>query len=226
MSYNITIGFCSIRAHRGPNVEFVNAYGMTESAPTSFIGHKGSTNYASIGWPVSSTEAKITRLNDSDFIGIDVDEEGELLVRSASVMTGYLNNPDATSSTIVKDGWLRTGDIATYDSNGFFYIKDRLKELIKVKGYQVPPAELEEIIRDHPKVLDTGVIGVDHPKYGEVPRAFVVKQTGSDLTEKELQDYVASKVSEYKRLIGGVQFIDAVPKSSTGKILRRQLRDF
>lgn len=206
-------------------MEFVHSYGMTESAPSTFYGHKGSTNYATIGWPCSSTEAKITRLNDNDYIGIDVDEEGELLVRSASVMTGYLNNPDATSSTIVKDGWLRTGDIATYDSDGFFYIKDRLKELIKVKGYQVPPAELEELLRDHPKVLDAGVIGVDHPRHGEVPRAFVVKEKGSDLTERELQDYVASKVSEYKRLTGGVQFIDAVPKSSTGKILRRQLKD-
>lgn len=209
---------------RGKHVEFMQGYGMTESAPVSFLGHKGSTNYASIGWPASSTDAKIVKLDDPTYTGVDADIEGELLVRSVSVMKGYLNNKVATNDTIVQNGWLRTGDIAVYDTNGDFYIRDRLKELIKVKGYQVPPAELEEILRAHPKVLDAGVIGIAHAKYGEVPRAFVVRKAGAELSEQDLQEYVAKKVAEYKRLVGGVQFIDAVPKSATGKILRRELK--
>lgn len=202
----------------------MQGYGMTESSPMSLISHRGSTNYASIGWPAPMTEAKIVKIDDDTFTGLDVEDTGELMVRSASVMKGYLNNQEATDQTIVGDGWLRTGDIANYDADGFFYIRDRLKELIKVKGFQVPPAELEEILRDHPKVSDAAVIGIEHAKYGEVPRAFVVAKKGSEVTERELQEYVAGKVSEYKKLIGGVQFIEVVPKSVTGKILRRELK--
>lgn len=202
----------------------MQGYGMTESSPMSLISHRGSTNYASIGWPAPMTEAKIVKIDDDTFTGLDVEDTGELMVRSASVMKGYLNNQEATDQTIVGDGWLRTGDIANYDADGFFYIRDRLKELIKVKGFQVPPAELEEILRDHPKVSDAAVIGIEHAKYGEVPRAFVVVKKGSEVTERELQEYVAGKVSEYKKLIGGVQFIEVVPKSVTGKILRRELK--
>lgn len=204
----------------------MQGYGLTEISPLALVSHRESTNYASIGWPAPSTEVKICKVGDDTFTGLDTDETGELLVRSASVMKGYLNNQEATNETIVGDGWLRTGDIARYDADGFFYICDRLKELIKVKGFQVPPAELEEILRDHPNVSDAAVIGIEHPKYGEVPRAFVVAKKGSEVTEIELQEYVAEKVSEYKRLIGGVQFIEEIPKSSTGKILRRELKKY
>lgn len=209
---------------RAKHIEFIQGYGMTESSPVTFLGHKGSLNYASIGWPSASTDAKVVNINDPDYVGLNVDEEGELLVRSVSVMKGYLNNKEATDSTIVKGGWLRTGDIAVYDTNGDFYIKDRLKELIKVKGYQVAPAELEELLRDHPLITDAGVIGIPHPKYGEVPRAFVVRKSGATITEQEIEQYVVKKAAEYKRLLGGVQFIEAIPKSATGKILRRQLK--
>lgn len=202
----------------------MQGYGMTEVSPLCFISHKGSTNYSSIGWPTSGTEAKIVNVSDDTFSGLDLGESGELLVRNQSIMKGYLNNVEATENTVINGNWLRTGDIAKYDENGFFYITDRLKELIKVKGFQVSPAELEEIIRSNPKVLDAGVIGIDHPKHGEVPRAFVVAKPDSGLTEKELQDFVASKVAEYKRLRGGVQFCAEIPKSGTGKILRKTLR--
>lgn len=197
---------------------------MTETSPATFIAQRGSTNYASIGWPTSSTEAKVCKVGDETFKGLDVDELGELLVRSPSVMKGYLNNQEATDEAIISDGWLRTGDIASYDASGNFYLKDRLKELIKVKGFQVPPAELEEVLRDHPKILDAGVIGVEHSRYGEVPRAFVVKRDGVEITEKEIQDFVESKVADYKKLDGGVKFVEAIPKTTTGKILRRDLR--
>lgn len=107
---------------------------MTETSPLTLIAPKGCLNYATVGYVVSSTEAKIVKVDDPNFIGCGVDETGELLIRGCQVMKGYLNNPEATNETIVKGNWLRTGDLASYDSNGMFYIKDRLKELIKVKG--------------------------------------------------------------------------------------------
>lgn len=138
-------------------------------------------------------------------------------------MMGYLNNKEATDETVV-DGWLRTGDLAYYDEEGAFFITDRLKELIKVKGFQVPPAELEEILRSHPKVQDAAVVGTMHPMHGEVPKAFIVKQAGQDVSEKELQEFVAGKAATYKHLHGGVQFLDVIPKNASGKILRREIK--
>lgn len=209
---------------KAPNIKFVQGFGLTETSPLIIISDLGSKNYASIGKVVANTEAKIAKLDSNSNKGLPANEIGELLIRGPQVMKGYRNNKKATKDTITKDGWLRTGDVAYYDENHEFYITDRLKELIKVKGYQVPPAELEALIRAHPKVLDAGVIGIPHPSSGEVPRAFVVRRPNSDLTEKELQDYVAEKVAGYKRLDGGVQFLEAIPKSAAGKILRKELK--
>lgn len=138
-------------------------------------------------------------------------------------MLGYLNNQKATDEILI-DGWIRTGDIAHYDDDGFFYITDRLKELIKVKGFQVAPAELEEILRSHPDIADAAVVGVKHAKNGEAPRAFVIKQTGSPITEQDVQQFVSQKVADFKRLEGGVQFLETIPKNTTGKILRREIK--
>ena len=137
-------------------------------------------------------------------------------------MKGYLNNTEATQSTI-KDGWLHSGDIGYYDSEGHFFIVDRLKELIKVKGFQVAPAELEDLLRSHPKVQDVAVIGVPHNRLGEVPRAFIVKKV-QDLGEEELQKFVGKEVADYKNLRGGIEFVQQIPKSPAGKILRKDLR--
>lgn len=200
-------------------------YGLTESSPFATITPNNCDNYASIGLPGSNTEAKIVQLNDETYTGSDVDQIGELLLRGPLVMKGYLNNEEATKNMILPNGWMRTGDLAYYDQNGHFYIKDRLKELIKVKGFQVAPAELEEIIRDHPNVIDAAVIGVPNEKNGEAPKAFIVRKRGSNLSESELQDYVAKKVISYKRLVGGVKFIDAIPKTDSGKYLRRLLKN-
>lgn len=210
---------------RAPHVELLQGYGLTETSPFATITPNGSQNYASIGCIASNTEAKIVRVDDPTYSGVNVDEVGELFLRGPLTMKGYLNNKEATRNMILSDGWLRTGDLACYDCDGHFYIKDRLKELIKVKGFQVPPAELEEIIRDHPQVLDAAVIGVPHEMNGEAPKAFVVRQKDSTLTEAELQSYVARKVIAYKRLTGGVKFLDAIPKTDSGKYLRRLLRD-
>lgn len=206
-------------------MEFIQGYGLTETSPAVFIAPKGGSNHATIGYPISNTEAKVVALDDATLTGLDVGQEGELLVRGPQIMSGYLNDKEATDAAIVEGGWLRTGDLASYDSDGLFYIKDRLKELIKVNGYQVAPAELEAILRTHPSVDDAAVIAKPHETLGETPHAFVVTKPGSDaVTERELQEFVEDRVVDYKQLAGGVEFIDSVPKSATGKIMRRELQ--
>jgi len=139
-------------------------------------------------------------------------------------MKGYLNNEAATKATIDEDGWLHTGDVGHIDADGHLYIVDRLKELIKFKGFQVPPAELEALLLTNPKVADAAVIGIPDDEAGEIPAGYVVLKAGQEATEDEIKDFVAGQVATYKRL-GKVTFVDAVPKSASGKILRRVLRD-
>ena len=138
-------------------------------------------------------------------------------------MQGYLNNAEATAATVDADGWLHTGDIAVVDADGFFEIVDRLKELIKYKGFQVAPAELEALIINHPQVADVAVIGVPDEEAGELPKAYVVA-AGDDLDPDELMEWVAGQVSPQKR-IRLVEVVDEIPKSPSGKILRRVLKD-
>jgi len=136
---------------------------------------------------------------------------------------GYFNRPTDTADVIDSEGWFYTGDLGYYDEDGHFYVVDRLKEIIKVKGYQVAPAELEEILRSHPDIEDAGVVGVPDDRAGEVPRAFVVPRR-PDISEEDVKKFVAAKVVEYKQLKGGVQFLTSIPKSPSGKILRRELK--
>lgn len=221
---NVRLNFYVCRTPK--DTSFLQGYGLTETSPVIAINFKGNKHFGSIGGPGSNTEMKIINTNeDTDFKGLGVNETGEVLVRGPQVMLGYLNNPKATAETFSPCGWYRTGDIGHYDENGFFYITDRLKELIKVKGFQVPPAELEELLRSHPMIVEAAVVGVSHPKSGEVPRAFVVKKEGATISEDELKDFIAAKVSPYKRLDGGVQFVESIPKNTTGKILRRLIKE-
>ena len=148
-------------------------------------------------------------------------EPGEVWVRGPQVMKGYLNNPEATARTVDADGWLHTGDIGVVDDDGYLEVVDRLKELIKVKGYQVAPAELEALLLKHPQIADAAVIPVADEEAGEVPKAFVVRR--EPLTADEVMDFVAAHVAHYKRM-RHVAFIDAIPKSPSGKILRRARR--
>jgi 4-coumarate--CoA ligase len=209
---------------KAPNASFFQGYGLTEASPVVLMSPIGSKNIGSVGLPSPDTEAKIVRVNDPDFRGLGPNESGELLVRGPQVMLGYLNNEKSTKETLTEDGWLRTGDIAYYDENREFYITDRLKELIKVKGFQVPPAELEECLRTHPDIIDSAVIGIPDKVSGELPRAYVVSKN-PNLKESEVQAYVAEKVAEYKRLDGGVEFLQAIPKNATGKIMRKDLKE-
>ena len=146
---------------------------------------------------------------------------GELWIRSEALMAGYLGNPDATAATVDAEGWLHTGDVAHFDENGSLFVVDRIKELIKVKAYQVAPAELEAVLRGHPAVADAAVIGIPDERSGEVPKAFVVART--PVSADELMAHVAAHVAPYKQ-VREIEFIDAVPVSPSGKILRRLLR--
>ena len=196
---------------------------MTELSPVSHksrLARVAETPPGSVGALIPNTEARLVDPETEE--DVPEGEQGEIWIRGPQVMRGYLNNPEATAETLVEDGWLRTGDIARIDAEGFTFIVDRLKELIKYKGYQVPPAELEAVLVSHPKVKDAGVIGVPMDDGGEAPKAFVVAEDGVDA--EELMAYVAEQVAPYKK-IREVEFVDEIPKSASGKILRRVLRE-
>lgn len=204
------------------NCSVAQGYGMTELSPVATIVKMGDEKAGSVGTLVALTEARIV---DPD-TGSDATEgaRGELWVRGPQVMAGYFGNTEATAATLDADGWLHTGDIAVRDEDGHYFIVDRLKELIKVKGFQVPPAELEALLITHPKVQDVAVIGIPDEEAGELPKAFIVAAPGAEPSADELMSFVAEHVSTYKR-VRLVEFIDAIPKSASGKILRRELRD-
>jgi acyl-CoA synthetase (AMP-forming)/AMP-acid ligase II len=212
----------------------VQGYGMSELSPVSHITpfDGGVRNMgmvaplSSVGWTVSNAASKLIHPDTGDEIDLPAEglsETGELWFKGPNVMAGYLGNDKATAETIDDDGWLHTGDLAQVDACGCVYIVDRLKELIKYKGYQVPPAELEAVLLSHPAIADAAVIGVNDAEGEEVPKAFVVKQSGAELTEDEVMEFVAGQVAPYKK-VRQVAFIDAIPKSASGKILRKDLR--
>lgn len=151
---------------------------------------------------------------------LDVDQLGEVWIRGPQVMKGYWKRPEETARTITSDGWLRTGDIGRVDADGYFYIVDRIKELIKYKGLQIAPAELEAVLLSHPAVADTAVIPSPDEEAGEVPKAFVVLK--GEASAEELMAYVAERVAPYKK-IRRVEFVEQIPRSASGKILRRVL---
>jgi len=201
--------------------EVVQGYGMSELSPVSHATPPGGYKPGSSGVTVPNAECRIV---DADGNDQDVGGRGELWVRGPMVMKGYLNNEEATRATIDDEGWLHTGDVAEVDEDGHFSIVDRVKELIKYKGFQVPPAELEALLLTHPEIADCAVIGIPDDEAGELPKAFVVVAPGQELTEQDVKDFVADKVATYKQ-VRLVEFIDEIPKSASGKILRRFLRD-
>ncbi|KAL6708630.1 hypothetical protein ACN47E_002611 [Coniothyrium glycines] len=202
-------------------------WGMTEvtCAATTFDPSKFSDSF-SVGELVANCEAKIV-LDDEGKVEAPQGERGEIWVRGPNIMKGYWNKPEATKQTLTADGWLKTGDVAYVDEQNHFFIVDRKKELIKVKGLQVAPAELEALLLDHPDVQDAAVIGINS-NGDELPRAYIVAQTPEKATPEvgeSIKKWVAERVSKHKRLEGGVHFVDAVPKNPSGKILRKQLRE-
>ena len=208
---------------RLPSCECKQAWGMSELSPIGTLNSDFNIKPGSVGPLVSSTVGKIVNEQGQS---LGPNQDGELLIKGPQVMMGYLDDSDRTEECLSKSGWLRTGDMARYDEDGFFYITDRIKELIKVRGYPVAPAELEALLLTHEAVKDAAVIQVKDEMSGELPRAYVVlKETAAAVAEIDLYEWVKERVASYKRLDGGVVFTDSIPKSASGKILRRILRD-
>jgi acyl-CoA synthetase (AMP-forming)/AMP-acid ligase II len=201
--------------------EVVQGFGMTELSPVSHCTVEGDFRPGTSGVTASNTESRIVDPVSGEDQGVG--DRGELWVRGPQVMKGYLNNAEATAATVDADGWLHTGDVAIIDEFGHMTIVDRLKELIKFKGFQVAPAELEALIITHPKVADVAVIGIPDDEAGEIPKAFVSPVEGETVTLEEIQKLVAAHLVSYKQ-IKILEVIEAIPKSAAGKILRKELR--
>jgi 4-coumarate--CoA ligase len=198
------------------------AWGMSELSPLGTMVPDDAVKSGSVGPPVANTSVKIVDSATHTKI-LPVGVAGELCIHGPQVMMGYLNDVEKTKQCLTDDGWLLTGDIAELDQDGYVTILDRVKELIKYKGFQVPPAELEALLCTHPAVLDAIVIPRNHEEAGEVPRAYIVQKKDVQVTEKEIIDFVATNTAPHKKLRGGVVFVDTLPKTASGKLLRRQV---
>lgn len=211
---------------RLPQATFGQGYGMTEAGPVlsmspSFAKQPLPSKSGSCGTVVRNAELKVVDPETGCSLGRN--QPGEICIRGPQIMKGYLNDDQATARTIDSDGWLHTGDIGLVDDDDEVFIVDRVKELIKFKGFQVPPAELEALLVSHPHIADAAVVPQKDKVAGEVPVAFVVPSVESELTEQAVKDFIAKQVVFYKRL-HKVYFVHAIPKSPSGKILRKDLR--
>ncbi|KAK2750188.1 hypothetical protein FQN57_004684 [Myotisia sp. PD_48] len=208
-------------------------YGLSECSPTTHtLSWKDwNTHTGSVGKLLPSQEMKYMTPSEEGVEPKEVPlgEVGEIYIRGPNVFPGYLGNPRATAECLSEDGWFRTGDVGYQDKDGNLYITDRVKELIKYKGFQVAPAELEGLLTDHPDVDDVAVIGIQDDRLAtEVPRAYIVAKTNSRRTPEDAEkivQWLSSKVAPHKRLRGGVRFLDQIPKSASGKILRRVIKE-
>jgi len=202
-------------------VTLIEAYGLTETSPAACINPMDLKDYnGAIGLPISSTECRVI---DEEGNAQPVGETGELCVKGPQVMQGYWQRPEETAKVLGDDGWLRTGDMARMDEQGYFYIVDRKKDMILVSGFNVYPNEIEDVIADHPKVLEVGAIGAPDEKSGEAVKVIVVRKDPS-LTVKEVREHCRKELTGYK-VPKYVEFVDELPKTNVGKILRRELRD-
>ncbi|KAB2609157.1 4-coumarate--CoA ligase-like 9 [Pyrus ussuriensis x Pyrus communis] len=218
LSKEVVDRFCE----RFPSMEIGQGYALTETGGggTRMIDSEECSRRASVGRLAENMEAKIADPETGE--ALPPGKSGELWLRGPTIMKGYVGDDRATAEILDEDGWLTTGDLCYFDDEGFLYIVDRLKELIKYKAYQVPPAELEHILQSHPDVVDAAVIPYPDENAGQIPMAYVVRKPGSNITEAQVMDFVAKQVAPYKK-IRRVAFINSIPKSPSGKILRREL---
>ncbi|KAI8614652.1 hypothetical protein BC830DRAFT_1126438 [Chytriomyces sp. MP71] len=212
------------KIHERLGVLTTQGYGLTETSPVALLkplryvlDHPDAA-----GELYPGMEARV--VDPDSGANVPLHAPGELWLRGPNIMKGYHNNASATAESIDAEGWFRTGDVAVVDEHGLFRIVDRLKELIKYKGFQVAPAELEEILLEHDDVADCAVIGVPDETAGEIPRAFVVLKPEATVAENEIAEFVNGQVAPHKKLRGGLKFVESIPKSASGKILRRLLR--
>ncbi|XP_067007461.2 luciferin 4-monooxygenase isoform X1 [Anabrus simplex] len=203
-------------------VPVIQAYGMTECLIISGAIYKGQRKLGSVGTLTPTLKMKVVDIDTG--LALDRNKPGEFVVKGPLASPGYLDNPEATATLFQTDGWTHTGDIGYVDDDGNIFVIGRIKDIIKYRGDHVSPVELESILISHPDVLEAAVIGVPHPTDQEHPRAYVVRRPGTTITADHLIHLVESRVAQHKHLRGGVQFLDALPKSATGKISRIQLR--
>ncbi|MGI8922418.1 MAG: AMP-binding protein, partial [Solirubrobacteraceae bacterium] len=201
--------------------DVIQGYGLTETSPVTHTIIRENNKPGSIGPPLPGTECRLVDPESGEDVADG--ERGELWIRGPQVMKGYLNNDEATAAPVDPEGWLHTGDVGVRDADDHYEIVDRLKELIKYKGFQVAPAELEALIINHPDVADVAVIGVPDEEAGELPKAYVVP-SGEDLDQEALMGWIGEQVSPQKK-IRLIEEIEEIPKSPSGKILRRVLKD-
>ncbi|XP_068629276.1 uncharacterized protein [Battus philenor] len=204
-----------------PDAHFVQGYGLTETAPVSTLSPLGYKDYTKVGFPLPNIELRVV---DNQLNNLGPNEIGELLIKGPNVMKGYKDNPEANKEIFLENRWMRTGDLAKIDKDGSVTIVDRLKELIKVNAFQVPPAEIESVCKEHPAVFDAAVVAIPDVDTGEKPKAFIVLKDNVKATDKDIINFVAERLAPYKR-IKEVAFIDSIPKNPSGKILRRVIKE-
>jgi long-chain acyl-CoA synthetase len=205
-------------------VKIVQAYGLTETSPDTHMSPTSPelVHMESVGMLVHNTEQKIVDVETGER-ELPVGEDGEIVVRGPQVMLGYWKAPEETAR-VLRNGWLHTGDIGHVDAEGYTYIVDRKKEMIKYKSFSIAPAQIEEVLVEHPAVLEAAVIGVPDDEAGEIPKGFVVLRQGQSVAPDEIIAFVNSRLAGYKK-IHQVEFVDAIPKTPSGKILRRELKE-
>jgi long-chain acyl-CoA synthetase len=200
--------------------EVLEGYGLSETSPVASFNRPGGLRKpGSIGFPVTGVEMQVV---DASGAPVAPGEVGEIAIRGHNVMKGYWNKPDATDAVLDDEGWFRTGDVGRVDSDGFYFIVDRKKDLIIRGGFNIYPREIEEVLYEHPEVAEAAVIGIPHPQYGEEVGAAVALRPGATVSEAELRDFVKAQVAAYK-YPRHVWFVDALPMGPTGKILKREI---
>lgn len=212
------------RLQEKTGIQLIQAYGMTEASPLTHAlpGDPALNRLDSVGMPVNNTEQKIVDIETGEH-EMPVGEDGEIIIRGPQIMQGYWKAPEETANAL-RNGWLYSGDIGHVDADGYTYIVDRKKEMIKYKGFGIAPAEIEFLLMEHPAVLDSAVIGVPDEEAGELPKGFVVIRPGHTVTGDELIAFVNGKLAGYKKL-HMIEFVDTIPKTASGKILRRELKE-
>ena len=214
-----------LRVEEAMGCTMIQGYGMTETSPlaNSDFLEPERIRRGSVGPAAPDTEERVVDV-ETGARELPPGEVGELMIRGPQVMKGYYDNAQATAETLTEEGWLHTGDIVRMDADGYVWVLDRKKELIKYKGFQVPPAELEGLMLEHPTVADVAVIGKPDAETGEIPKAFVVPRRGVEVSEDALVRFVAGKIATFKQ-VREIEFVNAIPKSPSGKILRRLLKE-
>ncbi len=212
----------AIKLHEKTGVTIVQGYGLTEASPLTHAQPFPIMRLESIGMPIHNTEQKIMDI-ETGTRELPIGEDGELVIRGPQVMQGYWKAPEETARAL-RDGWLYTGDIGHVDEEGYTYIVDRKKEMIKYKGFGVAPAEIEALLLEHPSVVDSAVIGVPDDEAGELIKGLVVIREGDTVTPDDIMTFANGKLAGYKR-VSRVEFIGAIPKTASGKILRRELKE-